>query len=147
MNKKGFTLVELLAVIAIIAVVALLAMPNIMGMINNGKDTQYVSSAKQFISQATRMYKMEQYKELFENGNKIYLKNIEDINEPEDPYGNKFDLNKSYVIFTQEVSNGIIESKAAIYLESCDSEGNCHYIKDENGNPVLKEELNSESVK
>lgn len=32
MNKKGFTLVELLAVIAILAILVIVAMPNVLGM-------------------------------------------------------------------------------------------------------------------
>ena len=31
MNKKGFTLVELLAVIAILAILVIVAMPNVLG--------------------------------------------------------------------------------------------------------------------
>ncbi|UKI58404.1 MAG: prepilin-type N-terminal cleavage/methylation domain-containing protein [Clostridium sp.] len=37
MNKKGFTLVELLAVIAILAILVLVAVPNVLGMFNNAK--------------------------------------------------------------------------------------------------------------
>ena len=37
MNKKGFTLVELLAVIAILAILMLLIMPNVLNMFNTGR--------------------------------------------------------------------------------------------------------------
>ena len=36
-NKKGFTLVELLAVIAILAILVIIALPNVMGMFNEAK--------------------------------------------------------------------------------------------------------------
>ena len=38
MNKKGFTLVELLAVIVVLGVVLLLAMPSILDSINASRD-------------------------------------------------------------------------------------------------------------
>ena len=39
MNRKGFTLVELLAVIVILSLIALVAVPAITGMIKEGKST------------------------------------------------------------------------------------------------------------
>lgn len=38
MNKKGFTLIELIAIIVIISVVALISIPTISSIINNSKD-------------------------------------------------------------------------------------------------------------
>lgn len=37
MNKRGFTLVELLAVIAILALLVIIALPNVLSMFNNAK--------------------------------------------------------------------------------------------------------------
>ena len=37
MKKRGFTLVELLAVIAILAILVLISLPNVVGMFNNAK--------------------------------------------------------------------------------------------------------------
>ena len=53
MNKKGFTLVELLAVIAILAILVVMAVPNVLSMFNGAK-----SSA--FASQAESLYKAAQ---------------------------------------------------------------------------------------
>ncbi len=52
MNKKGFTLTELLAVIAIIAIVSLVAVPNIVNISNDSKNSKMLSDAKLFISLA-----------------------------------------------------------------------------------------------
>lgn len=46
MNKKGFTLVELLAVIAILAILILLVTPNILKMFNEGKESIFVQQAQ-----------------------------------------------------------------------------------------------------
>lgn len=58
MKKKGFTLVELLAVIAILAILVIIALPNVLGMFNNAKKNTFVTELqsiydtgeKQFIS-------------------------------------------------------------------------------------------------
>ena len=45
MKKKGFTLVELLAVIAILALLVIIALPNVLKMFNQAKkDTEMVLS-------------------------------------------------------------------------------------------------------
>lgn len=51
-NNKGFTLVELLAVIVIIAMISTLAIPNVLKMIEKGKEEDIASIAKQAISKA-----------------------------------------------------------------------------------------------
>jgi len=43
MNNKGFSLIELLAVIIIIGIVAIIAVPSVSQYINNASDTAYVS--------------------------------------------------------------------------------------------------------
>ena len=52
MNKKGFTLVELLAVIAIIALISLIAIPNIVGLSDGIKKEQMLDDAQKMISAA-----------------------------------------------------------------------------------------------
>ena len=52
MNKKGFTLVELLAVIAIIALISLVAIPNIVGLSTGVRKDQMLDDAKKLISLA-----------------------------------------------------------------------------------------------
>ncbi len=52
MNKKGFTLVELLAVIAILAILVIMAMPNVLEMFNNSKKNTFLTEAKMVFKQA-----------------------------------------------------------------------------------------------
>ena len=46
MNKKGFTLVELLAVIVILAVILVIAVPQILNTIDESRNGALMSSAK-----------------------------------------------------------------------------------------------------
>ena len=46
MNKKGFTLVELLAVIVILAIILAIAIPSITSLINNSKKSSFESNVK-----------------------------------------------------------------------------------------------------
>ncbi len=46
MNKKGFTLVELLAVIAILAILVIIAMPNVLEMFNKAKQDAFETEVK-----------------------------------------------------------------------------------------------------
>ena len=51
MNKKGFTLVELLAVIAILAILVIIALPNVMGMFNSAKINTFVTEVQSIYKQ------------------------------------------------------------------------------------------------
>ena len=52
MNKKGFTLVELLAVIVILSILALIAIPNMVGLTDDVKKDGMLDDAKKLISLA-----------------------------------------------------------------------------------------------
>ena len=62
MNKKGFTLVELLAVIAILAILVILALPNVIGMFNNAKKDIFLTEAKTIYKEVSRKYLTESMK-------------------------------------------------------------------------------------
>ncbi|MGI6324539.1 MAG: type II secretion system protein [Bacilli bacterium] len=64
--KKGFTLVELLAVIVILGIILAIAIPNILNLINNSKEQAY-ESQKRFIIDAAKKYVMANQNLVFEN--------------------------------------------------------------------------------
>ena len=55
-NKKGFTLVELLAVIAILAILVIIALPNVMGMFNEAKKNSFMTEVKQIYKVAQQTW-------------------------------------------------------------------------------------------
>lgn len=62
MNNKGFTLVELLAVIAILAILVIVAMPNVLGMFNEAKLNTFVTEVQTIMSQAQTDFLTESFK-------------------------------------------------------------------------------------
>ena len=62
MNKKGFTLVELLAVIAILAILVVMAVPNVLGMFNGAKVSAFVSQAESVYKAAQQQFVADQLK-------------------------------------------------------------------------------------
>ena len=59
MKKKGFTLVELLAVIAILAILVIIALPNVMGMFRNAKKNSFATEVKEVFKTAQQQWMMD----------------------------------------------------------------------------------------
>ena len=55
-NKKGFTLVELLAVIAILAILVIIALPNVINLYNKAKKQAFIAEAQNVIKSATSKF-------------------------------------------------------------------------------------------
>ena len=62
MNKKGFTLVELLAVIAILAILVIMAVPNVINLFNNAKVSTFISQAESLYKSAEQQVVANQMK-------------------------------------------------------------------------------------
>ena len=66
MKKKGFTLVELLAVIAILAILVILALPNVMNMYVRTKKNTFLTEAQNILKESTIKFIQESV-----NGKKV----------------------------------------------------------------------------
>ena len=73
MKEKGFTLVELLAVIAILAILVIIALPNVLKMFNDSKKNSFLTEAKTIYSEVSKKYITESMK-----GNKLTYISSED---------------------------------------------------------------------
>ena len=103
-NKKGFTLVELLAVIAILAILVIIALPNVINMYNKAQKETFLTEVKKIHSEAEKKYISSSI-----NGNTIKTINSED-NSKLDMTGEKLqyciNLNNSGKVTSMKVSNG-----------------------------------------
>ena len=61
LNNRGFTLVEVLAVIIILAIIASIAIPNVLSTINSSKDRSYDIMIKNIITASKALYEEVEY--------------------------------------------------------------------------------------
>ena len=98
MNKKGFTLIELLAVIIILGVIMLIAIPSVTTYINRTRKDAYVTTAKQYIREATTLVNEGEH-DFFDTDTTYYIpiKCLPLEKGGESPFG---EFDKAYVLVT-----------------------------------------------
>ena len=79
MNKHGFTLVELLAVITLVAILSGIAIPNIISSVNNSKKNTFLLDAKRMVSKAEYLIAVKKADRDAAVVGKIYT--LSDLNE------------------------------------------------------------------
>ena len=103
MKRKGFTLVELLAVIAILAILVIIALPNVLKMYNDSKKNAFMTEAQTLAKEVSSKYISESMK-----GNKVTV--ISNKQNPLDMTGREleynFELDSQGKIKNMIVSNG-----------------------------------------
>lgn len=70
MNNKGFTLIEVLAVVAIIAILGLIAVPNVLDVISSGKNSSYA-----IFIENTKIAGKQLFEEIEYSGNELFIYN------------------------------------------------------------------------
>ena len=102
-NKKGFTLVELLAVIAILAILVIIALPNVIRMYTDAKKNSFVTEAQSLAKNVASKFMSENMK-----GN--HIKVISNKENSLDMSGEKleynFELDNNGKIKNMFISNG-----------------------------------------
>ena len=101
-NKNGFTLVELLAVVVILSILMVIAVPNIISTLDRNKKETYIGDAKKLIALARNQVGNRINKP--GNGEIVRVNlsclDFEDINS--DPEGNTYDEKDSFVIVVRK---------------------------------------------
>lgn len=108
LNNKGFTLIEVLAVVVIIAVLGLISVPSILSTINKGKETSYQLLVKDIKIAGQQLFdeleyansKLYHYDSNGNTGSEVHMETISD-----------------------GTSDGVIKRKITINLQSLVSNG------------------------
>ncbi|MBE6147529.1 MAG: type II secretion system protein [Firmicutes bacterium] len=104
MNRKGFTLIELLAVIVILSVVLGIAIPSVTGYIVNSEKQGYVATVLQYVDAARKngiLGTNFKYPKEADSSVVISFGTLQDYLDKgglESPYGNRWILDKSFVV-------------------------------------------------
>ena len=105
MNKKGFTLIEVIAVIIIIGILLIVTVPAVSNYINDSRKTSYVSDTSAYLETIRSSYEMKEYGfYILEDEVMVVpfsLVKLERGSNDETPFG-KIDFNRSYAIITVE---------------------------------------------
>ena len=151
MNRKGFTLIELIIVITLVAMVSLLATPNVIQMVENGNKDKMIADANNFLDDVMYKYSLEKYKDFYptENNGKCSVIQADNpifaIDLDKDYAGNTYDKVESSV----QVCLKDNTYKYSIKLVST-KDGNCANMlssKDDKADYVAFEDLNRSNVK
>ena len=127
MKEKGFTLVELLAVIAILAILVIIALPNVLKMYNNAKKNSFLTEAKTIAQDVSSKYITESMK-----GNKLTTisnkQNSLDLSGRDIEYEFKLDSNgkiKSMMVY--DGTYCVVTIKDYTNLKTSDVKNKCSY--------------------
>lgn len=104
MNRKGFTLVELIATIAILGIIMTIAIPNVLSIIEKNKQEDFIESAKLLISEAEYKVRGDSNIELPSDNNHgivITLNYLNSGNFEDSVYDYDYDMT-SFVLIVKE---------------------------------------------
>ena len=125
MNKRGFTLVELLGVIVILSIIMLIAIPNVTAVLERTKKDNYIVDCKRFVSMVqTELRNGRVEKPILGEEEKIDLKYFENTGELQnDSDGYEYDMFQSFVNVKNE--DGFLVYY--VQLVAKNYKGNNHY--------------------
>lgn len=126
MNRKGFTLIEILAVIIILGVIMTVAVPNVLSMIDRNKKDTFIEHAKMMATQAEYTIRKDTSIKYPSENNAIILTleylNTNDVSES--PYGTMYNKSRSFVAIVNKTTGGVTEYKYYVHLVACGND-NC----------------------
>lgn len=123
-NKKGFTLVELLAVVVILGVIMTVAIPNVVSTLDKNKKETFIEDAKKVISAAeykirsdTKIEYPDQYSITI-----LKLKTIDSAEVEISPFDTVYSKELSFVAITKELNGSDYQYVYYVHLVSCNDE-------------------------
>ena len=118
MKNKGFTLIEVLAVIIILGVILLIAVPSYTAYINSSRKSGYYTDISSYIESLKGTIMLRDYGSLPEEGEVLVVPillngkenvRLEKSTDGKSPFGTYND-NKCYLVVVPRVANGATES-------------------------------------
>lgn len=140
MNKKGFTLVELLATMVILSLISLVAVPNVLKIMTNNKKEKVLNDGLSMIAQAKGKIASDYdlREQINETGYSYTLQSLDTMSDlTNDPDGMSYNRTSSFVKVYKK--NNLITYCA--YLESN------NWLLNNNGNCVNEENLLLDNAK
>ena len=134
MNKKGFTLIEVIVVIVLIALIAVIAVPNVINMANKGQKKEIIVDAESIINDAKHEINLQKYESLIPKNNNPAEIDVSVL---------ATELDKTYTKKKLKIALENNEYVYYVYLENetyCtsndESESTCGYVKENNINII-----------
>ncbi len=143
-KKKGFTLVELLAVIAILAILVLIALPNILNLYRNARKNTFVSDVQNIMRSSEQEYVMG---EIGNENNTCYDSKTNPLEiEARSNLKYRVNLNKGKIINIEVLDNNYyisVSNEEGIKRDSIESNkvktrDNTQTLLDCNGNVIVE---------
>ena len=138
MNKKGFTLIEVIVVIVLIALIAVIAVPNVINMANKGQKKEIIVDAESIINDAKHKINLQKYESLRPKNNNPAEIDVSVL---------ATELDKTYTKKKLKIALENNEYVYYVYLENetyCTSndenESTCGYANENNINIIEKPE-------
>ena len=131
MKKNGFTLVELLAAIVILGVIMTIAVPNVIVTLENSRKDNYIADAKKFLSLAKSEIGSSVQKPDSGEIVKITLDCVDNGDVDEDPEGNEYDRNNSFVVVVRKNNELVYYVHLVAYNEANTSNKGVSFVQKE----------------
>ena len=107
-NKKGFTLIEIIAVIVIIGIILIIAVPMVTKYISSSDRTAFASNVQAYAETVRGEYEMNEYGDLLLDNELMIVPmeyiDLEKTDNGKSPFG-MYDLEKSYFLIVPEKKN------------------------------------------
>lgn len=133
MNRKGFTLVELIAMLVVLGVLMAIAIPNISGIIKSNRESIGIEDINKMVGNANQ--KMETKKARFPAINKCVVMSLRYINNNDDfkegLNGGQYDEMESVIVITKKkVAGSSVSSKYKYYIRLVEKKNSLTYVID-----------------
>lgn len=142
MKNKAFTLIELIAVLVIMSIITLLATPNIISLMDKGKEDSFKSEIKTTVTKVINKHKSNLDDNKFELSQ---MRNDFDL-EATDPYGYTYDK-FTVEFFYDESGAGELPTptsrEIAVDIRACKASGSsrkCHCVSTPDNNKITRVE-------